>query len=281
MTHRVAVRAAASRAGALIATPAFAQAPTPPMITVSGEGTVSVPPDLAQIDGGVTTEAKTAREASDANNAAMGKVLLALKSAASRRRISRPRGCRCSRNSAPNRQRPGAYRRRLSRQQPRDDPASRRHQGRGHHRHAGSAGANEIGGISFSVSKPRNCSMTPATQAIADARRKAEIYAKAAGVTLGAPLIFRKMARPAPMPVSQDGAGDAAPAPWRRARRRCGDCQRVLGDQAGALCVTAVPPIASERSGKPIAATWRLRLSCHRQSLRTRATRRQGTSLFS
>ena len=51
------------------------------MISVTGEATVSVPPDLAQIDGGVTSEAKTAREASDANNAAMGKVLLALKGA--------------------------------------------------------------------------------------------------------------------------------------------------------------------------------------------------------
>ena len=51
------------------------------MISVTGEATVSVAPDLAQIEGGVTSEAKTAREASDANNAAMGKVLLALKGA--------------------------------------------------------------------------------------------------------------------------------------------------------------------------------------------------------
>ena len=42
---------------------------------------MSVAPDEAQINGGVTSEAKTAREASDANNAAMGKVLLALKGA--------------------------------------------------------------------------------------------------------------------------------------------------------------------------------------------------------
>ena len=40
-----------------------------------------MPPDLAEIEGGVTSEAKTAREASEANNAAMGKVLLALKAA--------------------------------------------------------------------------------------------------------------------------------------------------------------------------------------------------------
>src|SRR5882757_2020714 len=54
-----------------LAAPAMAQVP-PPMISVTGEATVSVPPDQAQIDGGVT---------SDANNAAMGKVLLALKGA--------------------------------------------------------------------------------------------------------------------------------------------------------------------------------------------------------
>ena len=50
-------------------------------ISVTGEATVSVAPDQAQIDGGVTSDAKTAREASEANNAAMGKVLLALKGA--------------------------------------------------------------------------------------------------------------------------------------------------------------------------------------------------------
>ena len=57
--------------------PAAAQTP-PPAISVSGEANVSVAPDLAQVEGGVTSEAKTAREASEANNAAMGKVLLAL-----------------------------------------------------------------------------------------------------------------------------------------------------------------------------------------------------------
>ena len=68
-------------AAALLATPALAQTAPPPAISVTGEANVSVAPDQAQIDGGVTTEAKTAREASDANNAAMGKVLLALKGA--------------------------------------------------------------------------------------------------------------------------------------------------------------------------------------------------------
>jgi uncharacterized protein len=78
--------AAAIAVAALLGAPALAQtAPAetapPAVISVTGEATVSVAPDQAQIDGGVTSEAKTAREASDANNAAMGKVLLALKGA--------------------------------------------------------------------------------------------------------------------------------------------------------------------------------------------------------
>ena len=79
--HRAIIRAcrhcrarAARRAGA-------AQRRSPPAISVTGEATISVPPDLAQIEAGVTSDAKTAREASEANNAAMGKLLLALKAA--------------------------------------------------------------------------------------------------------------------------------------------------------------------------------------------------------
>src|SRR5512134_166391 len=68
-------------AATLLAAPALAQTMPPPAISVTGEANVSVAPDQAQIDGGVTSDAKTAREASDANNAAMGKVLLALKGA--------------------------------------------------------------------------------------------------------------------------------------------------------------------------------------------------------
>ena len=80
MKHRTRL-AAAIIAAALLAAPALAETVPPPMISVSGEATVSVAPDLAQIDAGVTSDAKTAREASEANNAAMGKVLLALKGA--------------------------------------------------------------------------------------------------------------------------------------------------------------------------------------------------------
>ena len=79
------------------------------------------------------------------------------------------------------------------------------------------AGANEIGGINFIVTQASKALDDARTKAVADARRKAEIYAKAAGVTLGEPLsiseegaapppVFRsKMAAPmagAPTPVA-------------------------------------------------------------------------------
>jgi uncharacterized protein YggE len=79
------------------------------------------------------------------------------------------------------------------------------------------AGANDIGNVSFEVSQASKLLDDAREKAVADARRKAEIYARAAGVTLGAPLsiseegapqpIFRaKMAAPmaaAPTPIAQ------------------------------------------------------------------------------
>src|SRR3982074_1766303 len=81
MKHHFCIAAAAALACGLSAAPVSAQIIPPAAISVSGEAHISVPPDLAEVDGGVTSDAKTAREASAANKAAMGKVLLALKAA--------------------------------------------------------------------------------------------------------------------------------------------------------------------------------------------------------
>jgi uncharacterized protein len=69
------------------AAPARAQqppGPPPPLpparIIVTGSGSVTVPPDYAEIASGVTTKAKTAKEASDANTKAMAALNAALKS---------------------------------------------------------------------------------------------------------------------------------------------------------------------------------------------------------
>jgi hypothetical protein len=61
------------------------------------------------------------------------------------------------------------------------------------------AGATDIGGINFMVSQASKLLDDARAQAIADARRKAEIYAKAAGVTLGVPLSIAEEGPAAPV----------------------------------------------------------------------------------
>ena len=206
---------AAVAACALLAAPAQAQTAPPAMISVTGEATVSVPPDQAQIDGGVTSEAKTAREASEANNAAMGKVLLALKGAGIEQkdyqtsRLSlQPQYSQSKVSSGP--MQIAGYRasnrvtvrlRDVSKVASVIDTLV-------------GAGANEIGGINFSVSAASKLLDDARAQAISDARRKAEIYAKAAGVTLGAPLSISEEASSSPMPFRKLSSGmPAAAAP--------------------------------------------------------------------
>jgi uncharacterized protein YggE len=66
---------------AMMALPAVAAAAEPiqPRIVVTGEGEATVAPDMAILSLSVMREAKTAREALDANNAAMAEVIEAVK----------------------------------------------------------------------------------------------------------------------------------------------------------------------------------------------------------
>jgi uncharacterized protein YggE len=205
--------AAAVAAITLLATPALAQVIPPATVSVTGEATVSVPPDLAQVDGGVSSDAKTAREAFEANNAAMGKVLLALKGAGIEEkdiqtsRLSLQPQTSSSKTSGP----PTIVGYRASNRvtiRLRDvtkvanviDTLV-------------GAGANDIGGIGFSVSNASKLLDEARERAIADARRKAEIYAKAAGVTLGAPSSISEESSPGPIPYRRMAAGMPVSAP--------------------------------------------------------------------
>ena len=85
----------------LIAT-AQAQTQQPPSsadgrIVVIGEGNISVPPDYAQIRSGVTTRAKTAKEADDANSKAMSTVTAVLLTLGLSKRTSRHRNSQSNR----------------------------------------------------------------------------------------------------------------------------------------------------------------------------------------
>jgi uncharacterized protein YggE len=211
MKHRAVVIVVAF-ATAVLSAPALAQVTPIATISVTGEAQLSVPPDLAQIDGGVTTEARTAREASEANNAAMGKVLLALKAAGIDEKDFQTSRLSLQPQYAPNRSGPNAvvgYRasnrvsiklRDVTKVASVIDTLV-------------AAGANELGGINFTVSAASKLLDEAREQAIADARRKAEIYAKAAGVSLGSPVSISEGGSPGPTPFRKMAAGMAASAP--------------------------------------------------------------------
>src|SRR5579871_372550 len=195
-------------AGALAQTPAD----FPPAISIRGEAQISVPPDIAFVDAGVATDAKTAREASEANNNAMAKVFAALKAANVDARDIQTSRLSLQPQYAPNRSGPSpvaGYR------------ASNRVTVRIHDvsKVAGvidtlvGAGANDIGNVNFEVSQASKLLDDAREKAVADARRKAEIYARAAGVTLGAPLSISEEGAPRPMFHAKMAAPMAAAAP--------------------------------------------------------------------
>jgi len=201
----------------LFAAPALAQTPAgfSPAISVTGEASISVPPDLASVDAGVATDAKSAREASEANNAAMAKVQAALKAVNIDAKDIQTSRLSLQPQYAPNHSGPSpivGYR------------ASNRVTVR--IRDVGKvagvietlvgAGANDIGNVSFEVSQASKLLDEAREKAVADARRKAEIYAKAAGVTLGVPLSISEEGAPPPVyraKMMQGAPMAAAPTP--------------------------------------------------------------------
>lgn len=215
MMHRLALVAAVA-AAPLFSAPALADTALPPAISVTGEASISAPPDLAQLDAGVASDGKTAREASDANNTAMAKVLAALKGAGIAEKDVQTSRLSLQPQYAQNRSGPSpitGYR------------ASNRVTVKLHD--VGKvasvidalvgAGANDVGNVNFTVEHPSKLLDEAREQAVADARRKAEIYAKATGVTLGAPLSIEEGGAPAPMfrakMVAAPMAMAAAPTP--------------------------------------------------------------------
>ena len=153
-------------------------------ITVVGEGSANAVPDLAVIEAGVTTQGKTARAASEANSTAMAKVFAALKTAEIAERDMQT--ARFSIRPVHDQRRDGDNRitgfqasnqisvkvRALGKLAPVLDQLI-------------AAGANDISGIHFTVSQRSTLLDKARADAVADARRKAEILSKAAGVRLG------------------------------------------------------------------------------------------------
>jgi uncharacterized protein YggE len=161
-------------------------APRPfPTVSVTGEGTATVTPDRAQINAGVSTEAKTPGEASEANAKLMTAVMAAARAAGVAERDVRtarfsiyPVQATRKRDEAPQ---IVGYRVTNHVQVRLVDIAK-----------VGevldrliAAGATDMGGIEFTASEPSKRLDEARAAAFADAKRKAELYARSAGLQVG------------------------------------------------------------------------------------------------
>jgi uncharacterized protein YggE len=188
-------------------------------VIVSGEGSVTVTPDLVQVRSGVSNRAATVREAADANSRTMKAVIDKLVEA-------------------------GVERKDIQTAQFSIQPVYASPEPRGEQKLVGysvsnqviakirnvdkvsdildrliSAGATNVWNMEFLVSDPSKALDQARRAAVADARRKAEIYASEAGVKLG-PVVA----------ITEEGEL-APPMPFMR--------------QAAAPRASAAPPIAS------------------------------------
>jgi len=194
--------------------PALAQTheATIPSVTVTGEASVNVAPDVAIVRAGVTSTGKTAREAMVANNKTMSAVLAALKESGI-----------ADADVQTSRLNLDALRGRDNPQQITGFQAANRVSVQVREiAKAGdildrlvNTGANSINGIEFVVSGASKALDKARAEAIADARRKAEIYAQAAGVTLGRPITIAEQGAPVRplMRMAAPAAGGVPVAP--------------------------------------------------------------------
>lgn len=194
----------------MAASPAAAQNSSEKFITVTGEATVTAAPDVATLRGGVTSQGKTALEASEANNKDMTAVIAALRQAG-----VEERAIQTTRLSISPRQENVNGRLRVIGFQANNQVTVTL---RDVTKVAAvidrmiAAGANEMSGIDFSVTDPSKPLDDARKRAVEDARRKADVYAQAAGVRLGRAVIIQEDgAAPAQPFRARMAAGAAAP----------------------------------------------------------------------
>lgn len=189
------------------------------LVTVTGEATVAVAPDMAVIRVGVTSTGKTAREASDTNARQMTAVLAAIKDAGIGARDVQTSRLSLQPQYDPNR---SGTARLLGFQATNQITVNIRDIDKlaGIIDQAIAAGANEMSGLEFVVSEQSKLLDQARDDAIADARRKAERYAKAAGVKLGAVTsISEEGSTPQPRLIQAMRAGAAPVAPGEQTLR--------------------------------------------------------------
>jgi uncharacterized protein YggE len=206
-------------ASALAPLPAQAAEKIDKLVTVTGEATVAAAPDAAQIRIGVSSQGKTARAASDANVKDMTVVLAAIKESGVADRDIQTTSLSLQPQYDPNKT-GGA--RLIGFQANNQVTIKVRDIGQLPNilDRAISAGANEMSGIEFVVSEQSKLLDKARTEAIADARRKAELYANAAGMKVGRVMtISEEGTVPPPRTFQAVRAGAAAIAPGEQTLR--------------------------------------------------------------
>jgi uncharacterized protein YggE len=203
-------------AASLAACPAHA---ADKLVTVTGEATVAIAPDAAVIRIGVNSQGKTAREASDANAKQMTAVLAAIKDAGVADRDVQTSRLSLQPQYDPNK---GGTARLLGFQ------VTNQLTVRIHDidklpnflDRAIAAGANEMSGIEFVVSEQSKLLDQARDDAVADGRRKAELYATAAGARIGQVLtIVEDGSSPPPRPMQAMRAAGVPIAPGEQTMR--------------------------------------------------------------
>jgi uncharacterized protein YggE len=204
------------------AAPAGAQEAPQPRITVTGEASISVEPDVAQLRAGVVIDAKTAREAAEANSRTMNAVMAAVRALGiaerdvqTSRYLIQPlyEGGRPQRDRISGFQATNSVTLKIRQIDKLGEIIDR----------LAAAGANSMGGVEFLVSDPSKPLDEARKQAIADARRRAELYASAAGVALGGVFSITEQSVGVsfpPMPMGRAAAAPETPiAPGERTLR--------------------------------------------------------------
>jgi len=205
-------------AAAVLMASAAAAADEPPRrsITVSASGSVTAVPDLARITSGVATEAPVAKDAVAKNSEAMKKIIDGLKSSGIEDKDIQtasfhiePRYTRAREGESPtidgyratnqvqvvvrNLDKLGEVLDRLV-----------------------ALGANEMAGLSFDVSQAEKLRDEARKEAVANAQRRAKLYADAAGVQLGEVINIDEGGNDTPRPIFAARALKAEPVPIER-----------------------------------------------------------------
>lgn len=184
-----------------LAMPAMAE-DSPPILSVTGEGQVQAAPDMATVTLGVTNDAESAKAALDANNAAVAAVFAQLAAAGIDARDIQTSGLtlgpRFDYPAGGGNPTPNGYTaanmvtvqvRMLDKVGGVLDAVVQQ-------------GANTLNGISFGIQDPVPTTDEARKAAVADAQRKAELYAAAAGVKLGKIRSISENGGMMPMPMA-------------------------------------------------------------------------------